>query len=116
MPGYCERAGQRFHHDIPPKRQDQPYPHVETKYGAKQQYAANKDTSPKLSKEEKTYIQEVIGAFLYYTRAVDSTILCVVGSLTSQQANLTQDTMKKDQIIFGLCTFQPRHNHHLSYK
>ena len=56
MPGYCDRVGQCFRHNMPPKNQD----------GTKQQYAADKDTSPKLSKEEKTYIQEVIGVFLYY--------------------------------------------------
>ena len=67
MPGYCNRAGQQFHHNIPLKRQDQPHPHVDPTYGAKQQYTADEDTSPKLSKEEKTYIQEVIGVFLYYT-------------------------------------------------
>ena len=36
MPRYCENARQRFKHDIPKKRQDQPYPHIERKYGAKQ--------------------------------------------------------------------------------
>ena len=35
MPEYCENARQRFKHDMPKKRQDQPYPHLERKYGAK---------------------------------------------------------------------------------
>jgi len=39
MPGYCERAGKQFHHPIPKKPEDQPYPHAEPTYGAKQQYA-----------------------------------------------------------------------------
>ena len=95
MPGYCERAGQRFHHQKPAKRQDQPYPHVPTKYGAKIQYAAEEDTSPKLTKLDKTYIQEVIGTFLYHARAVDCTMLCALGSLASQQAEPTEATMKR---------------------
>jgi len=105
MPGYCERAGQRFHHRLPTKRQDQPHPHVEPTYGAKQQFAADDDTSPKLTKEEKTYIQEVIGVFLYYARAVDCTMLCALGSLASQQANPTEDTMKKVRqfLDYALC-------------
>ena len=95
MPDYCEKACQRFKHEAPKKRQDQPYPHVETKYGAKQQYAEDADTSPPLTKQEKTYVQQVIGTFLYYARAVDCTMLCALGSLASQQANPTQKTMER---------------------
>ena len=89
MPRYCEQACQQFKHDMPKKRQDQPYPHVEPTYGAKQQFAAANDTSPSLSKAQKSFVQEVIGVFLYYGRAVDCTMLAVLGSLASQQANPT---------------------------
>ena len=95
MPEYCENARQRFKHDMPKKRQDQPYPHLERKYGAKQQYVEDDDTSPALSKAEKTHVQEVIGVYLYYARAVDCTMLTALGSLATEQANPTQDTMKK---------------------
>jgi len=95
MPGYCEKACQRFHHHKPKKPQDQPYPHVEPTYGSKQQYAQEEDQSPTLSKEDKTFIQEVIGVFLYYARAVDCTMLAALGSLASQQATPTENTMKK---------------------
>ena len=95
MPGYCENARQRFKHDMPKKRQDQPYPHLEQKYGAKQQYVEDDDTSLALSKTEKTHVQEVIGVYLYYARAVDCTMLTALGSLATEQANPTQDTMKK---------------------
>jgi len=47
-----------------------------------------------LSKEDKTFIQEVIGVFLYYARAVDCTMLAALGSLATQQANPTEITMK----------------------
>ena len=95
MPAYCEKACQRFHHPKPKKPQDQPYPHVEPTYGAKQQYAQEEDQSPTLSKEDKTFIQEVIGVFLYYARAVDCTMLAALGSLATQQASPTENTMKK---------------------
>jgi hypothetical protein len=93
MPGYCENARQRFKHDFPTKRQDQPYPHVERTYGAKQQFAEPEDTSPNVSAEDKTFVQEVIGVFLYYARAVDCTMLPALGSLASQQAKPTKKTM-----------------------
>ena len=94
MPEYMDKALQRFKHKMPKKRQDQPYPHIERKYGAKQQFAELEDTSPALSKEEKTFIQEVIGTFLYYARAVDCTMLCALGSLASQQSQPTERTMQ----------------------
>eukprot|EP00804_Cyclotella_cryptica_P026320 CCRYP_007637-RA/>CCRYP_007637-RA protein AED:0.47 eAED:0.47 QI:0/0/0/1/0/0/3/0/256 len=37
MPGYCKKAGRRFHHPVPTKPQHQPYPHTPSTYGAKQQ-------------------------------------------------------------------------------
>ena len=95
MPGYCDKACQRFQHARPTKPQHQPYPHVEPTYGAKQQFAQDDDQSPTLSKEDKTFIQEVVGVFLYYARAVDCTMLAALGSLASQQANPTENTMKK---------------------
>ena len=48
-----------------------------------------------MSKEDKTFIQEVIGVFLYYARAVDCTMLAALGSLATQQANPTENAMKK---------------------
>ena len=95
IPGYCEKACQRFHHHKPKKPQDQPYAHIEPTYGAKQQYAQEEDQYPTLSKEDKTFIQEVIGVFLYYARAVDCTMLAALGSFASQQATPTENTMKK---------------------
>ena len=95
MPGYCDKACQRFQHARPTKPQHQPYPHVEPTYGAKQQFAQDDDQSPTLSKEDKTFIQEVVGVFLYYARAVDCTMLAALGSLASQQANPTENTMKE---------------------
>jgi len=50
-----------------------------------------------LSNEDKTSIQEVVGVFLYYTRAADCTMLAVLRSITSQQANQTENPMKKEK-------------------
>ena len=95
MPGYCEKAGQRFHHPKPTKPQHQPYPSVPRTYGSKQQLCATADTSPALGKQQKTFVQEVIGVFLYYARAVDCTMLTALGSLATQQANPTTTTLDR---------------------
>eukprot|EP00804_Cyclotella_cryptica_P010212 CCRYP_013824-RA/>CCRYP_013824-RA protein AED:0.39 eAED:0.39 QI:0/-1/0/1/-1/1/1/0/225 len=66
MPGYCKKAGHRFHHPVPIKPQHQPYPHTPRTYGAKQQFVDTADDSALLSNTDKTFVQEVIGVFLYY--------------------------------------------------
>eukprot|EP00804_Cyclotella_cryptica_P023921 CCRYP_010052-RD/>CCRYP_010052-RD protein AED:0.22 eAED:0.18 QI:0/-1/0/1/-1/0/1/0/482 len=95
MPGYCEKAGQRFHHSLPTKPQHQPYPSAPRTYGSKQQLCATADTSPALEKRQKTFVQEVIGVFLYYARAVDCTMLTALGSLATQQAKPTTTTLDR---------------------
>eukprot|EP00804_Cyclotella_cryptica_P016953 CCRYP_001899-RA/>CCRYP_001899-RA protein AED:0.45 eAED:0.45 QI:0/0/0/1/1/1/2/0/118 len=93
MPGYCKKAGHRFRHPVPTKPQHQPYPHTPHTYGAKQQFVDTVDNTALLSKSNKTFVEEVIGVFLYYARAVDSTMLPALGSLATQQAAPTQNTL-----------------------
>ena len=94
MPGYCHKARQHFQHKHPHKRQDQPYPHMARTCGAKHQYVDDPDQSPPLNKQDKAFIQEVIGVFLYYTRAVDCTVLTALSFPATQQANPTQNTLQ----------------------
>eukprot|EP00804_Cyclotella_cryptica_P004301 CCRYP_013515-RA/>CCRYP_013515-RA protein AED:0.37 eAED:0.38 QI:0/0/0/1/1/1/2/0/314 len=53
MPGYCEKAGQRFRHSLPNKPQHQPYPSAPRTYGSRQQLCATADTSPALGKQQR---------------------------------------------------------------
>eukprot|EP00804_Cyclotella_cryptica_P019220 CCRYP_006117-RA/>CCRYP_006117-RA protein AED:0.10 eAED:0.09 QI:0/0/0/1/0/0/4/0/1232 len=87
--------GHHFHHPVPIKPQHQPYPHTPRTYGAKQQFVDTADDSALLSNTDKTFVQEVIGVFLYYARAVDCTMLPALGSLATQQSAPTQNTMSK---------------------
>jgi hypothetical protein len=93
MPEYVERALTRFGHPIPDKPQHQPNQHAIPIYGATVQYAKPEDTSQRLTPPEKKYIQEVIGVFLYYGRAVNSTMLTALYAITSAQAKPTEETM-----------------------
>eukprot|EP00804_Cyclotella_cryptica_P008961 CCRYP_012064-RG/>CCRYP_012064-RG protein AED:0.38 eAED:0.38 QI:0/0/0/1/0/0/2/0/352 len=97
IPGNCKKAGHRFHHPVPTKLQHQPYPHTPRTYGAKQQFVDTVDNTALLTKSNKTFVQEVIRVFLYYARAVDSTMLPALGSLGTQQAAPTQNTLLKIQ-------------------
>jgi hypothetical protein len=95
MLGYVPEVLIWFQHAPLAKPQYQPYPHVKPMYSASKQYAEAIDTSPPLSKENKKYVQEVFGTFLYYAQCVDSTMLTALGSIATQQANPTKNTMIK---------------------
>ena len=99
MPGYVERALARFGHLIPKKLQHQPHKHTVPTYGATIQYAKDDDATNLLSKEEKKYIQQVLGTFLYYGRAVDSTMLTALSSIASTQAEPTEETMENIKLF-----------------
>jgi hypothetical protein len=91
---YVPKALMRFQHKAPSTPQHQLYPHVKPTYGATCQYAETSNTLELLSKENKTYVQEVIGTFLYYARCVDSSMLPSLGTLATQQATPTENRMK----------------------
>jgi hypothetical protein len=57
------------------------------------QYAKPEDTSRRLTPPKKKYIQEMIGVFLYYGRALDSTMLTALSAIASAQAKPTEETM-----------------------
>ena len=94
MPGYCPEALQRFRHDCA-RKTHQPHEHSIPMYGRKIQYAKKLDESPKLGPADKLFIQQVTGTFLYYARAVDSTMLVALSAIAAQQADPTEDTMRK---------------------
>jgi hypothetical protein len=99
MPSYVDKAPVCFGHEVPAQPQNQPYKHTISTYGATIQYAKESDTLRLLSKEEKKYIQQVIGTFLYYRRIVDLTMLTALSSIASAQAVPTKETMAN--IIFS---------------
>jgi hypothetical protein len=86
MPGYIKNALIRFSHKLPNKPQLQPHPHTFLTYGATVQYAKADNISPLATNAEGKYIHQVIGILLYYGRAVDSTILVSLSSLTVSQS------------------------------
>jgi hypothetical protein len=90
MPGYVERALQRFKVQDPP-RHHSPHKHLEPQYGAKIQLTTL-DTSPPIDKDAIKTVREIVGVFLYYGRAIDNTILVALGSIAAQQSKGTEAT------------------------
>ena len=106
MPGYVKRGLQQFNHPTPKKRQNSPYPNVPIKYGATKQYATTRVDALPVSAEDKKFIQQVCGKFLFYGRAVDSTILVAVSAIASQQAKPTTDTLAKTKQLLDYLASQ----------
>jgi hypothetical protein len=93
MPGYIENALIRFGHELPNKPQMQPHPHTMPTYSATVQYAKATNPSPAATNVEGKYICQVICVLLYYSRAVDSTILVGLSLLAATQSKPTTDTL-----------------------
>jgi hypothetical protein len=101
MPGYVQRALKLFQH-IRTKTQNQPFPFTAIKYGAKIQYAKQESTAPPT---ENKFIQKVCGKFLFYGRAIDSTVLTPISAIASQSANPTKETLAHtNQLLDYLAT------------
>ena len=56
MPGYIQKALEKFQHPKPKRPQNSPHPHAVTIYGAKAQYVEKMDDSPQLDKAGQKFI------------------------------------------------------------
>jgi len=100
MPGYITKLLLRWSHPAPNKPQHSPHKWTRPVYGAKVQYTEEEPNLPVLPPSEITRIQSVIGALLYYARAVDSTMLVALNTLSADQATATADTKTAvDQLL-----------------
>ena len=73
MKTFVEKTLAKLLHTPPKRQQYAPHQWIQKKktYGKTKQFATLPDTSPVLDKADITYIQKVVGSFIYYSRAVD---------------------------------------------
>ena len=69
---YIDKLLMKYGHPHPSKAQISPHKHREVTNGAKEQLNPEEDKSPPLEKEGTKLIQGILGALLYYARAVDN--------------------------------------------
>ena len=94
MPGYVEKAIIRF--GKPNKSgANSPIHYTPPAYGREQQMT--QDLPPEayeyVDAKTKTFVQEVTGVFLFYSRAVDPTMLTAVNRISSEQSKPTKATL-----------------------
>ena len=92
MPNYVQKQLLKYKWRTPKRPQYCPYSPAPVNYGKKSDIIIDKPESPKLDKAGKKYIQQVVGSFLYYARAVDMTILHALSKIVSEQADPTEKT------------------------
>ena len=85
MPGYVAAALKRFNVVPSSKSTHSPMHFTPVTYG-KQQQLVEVDDSPPASDAQARFIREVVGVFLYYSRAVDPTMACPLSKLSIGQA------------------------------
>jgi hypothetical protein len=107
IPGYIERALQRFQHPTPSRPEHAPHAWQKPIYGAKTQYAPGPDSAPAIDATDTKRLQEVLGTLLFYARAVDSTMLPTISTLASQQAHGTTATMEALTQLLNYCASHP---------
>jgi hypothetical protein len=94
MPGYVAAALHKFQHPNPKQPCHSPSQWNIPMYGAKVQLTNPIDLSPAMSAAQTTNLQQVVGAFLFYARAVDPTMLHTLNVLSAAQSKGTQATTK----------------------
>jgi len=89
MPNYVQKALTRFNTvDISPV--NSPAIYVPPMYGSRKQQNAVVDGSEQITcPAKKKRIQQIVGTFLYYARAVDPTMLTALNKVASRQAQPT---------------------------
>ena len=95
MPGYVKKAIIRFEHIASFLHQYSPHPYTAPKYGAKVQYADIIAADPNLTPEQKKFVQQVVGVFLFYGRTIDSTMLAAIGSIACALSTATWADLKQ---------------------
>ena len=95
MLGHIQKVLTQFQHAKLKWPQYQPNPHVPFQYGQKQQFVMPDHNTTPLDMKETKFIQEVMGMFLFYAWAIDSTMLTALNAIASQQANPTKKMLKQ---------------------
>ena len=92
---------------MPTKPQIYPHCHREIVYGAKEQLTPEKDTSPALNAAGIKRVQDIVGALLYYARAVDNNILVALSTISGQKAAATEKTNEAINQLLDYCATYP---------
>jgi hypothetical protein len=87
-------------------KSNSPSPYTPPVYGRKQQMTKLDETNP-INKKETKILQKVCGKFLYYARAIDTTMLHALNELATQTIKGTEKTMQALTHFLNYCASHP---------
>ena len=76
----------------PKRSQHAPHSWAKPTYVAHVQYAPDDNSYPLLPSKTINLVQKIVGTLLYYSIAVDPTMLTALGSIAAQQSKGTEKT------------------------
>ena len=96
MPGYVQEAVEKFQHGIksPIKPVDAHHPYKATKKHGLPMTQPHDDDA-KHTPQAIKHLQQIVGTFLFYSRAVDPTMLTAPSSIGTEKPQGTQTTKEK---------------------
>ena len=89
MPNYVPKQLLKSGRPPPKRAQHTPFEPRPINYGTKSDTIIHEDPGKLLGDSDKKYIQQVLGSFLYYTQAIDMTILLALDDISTQQEKPT---------------------------
>jgi hypothetical protein len=105
--GYVKEALLEFQHESANGvKFNSPSPYTPPVYGKKQQMTKLNETNP-INKKETKILQKVCGKFLYYARAIDTTMLHALNDLATQTTKGTEKTMQALTHFLNYCASHP---------
>ena len=107
MPKYLQTALLKFQHPAPKHPQHAPHSWAKPTYGAHVQYAQDGDSSPLLPAKKINLVQQIVGTLLYYSIAVDPTVLTALGSIDAQKSKGTEKIYADTLWLLNYATTHP---------
>jgi len=107
MPGYIEKALEAYLAERPKRPQHAPHAWTAPSYGSKVQLTPPADNSEPLDAGGLTRIQRIISTLLFYGRAIDSTLLVALGTLSAAQSKGTAATAQAITQLLNYCATYP---------
>ena len=106
MPNYALKQLLTYGRPSPKRAQHTQFKPKPINYGTKSGTIIHEDPGKLLGDADKKYIQQGVGSFLYYARAIDMRILLALNDIATQQAKPTESTMK---IVHQLLDYEAMH-------
>ena len=95
MPSYIPNLLDKLNHKPNiPQYSPHPIAPFQPSRPGQRQYAPEPDTSSPLNKKLTTKVQSIVGSLLYYARAIDSSLLPALNTISTYQSAPTENTLR----------------------